>query len=149
MLARAMFAMPLRLQRAVRTTPTVRPCRRRRKSCSTWVWLPPSSRDRSLCALGNLTQWEHSFIIYTLARLNFWIRTFLNFTILSKKSIFGSIRWKILFYYYSDKNPFGLLAFREKSAEKNPSEKPPITSFLVSVPFDGLLGVQRRCSNSR
>ena len=68
MLSTALFSMPLHLQQAFRTTLTVRPCHRWRKRCSPWVRLPPSSRDRALCALGNLTQREHSFIICDKAR---------------------------------------------------------------------------------
>ena len=61
----------------------------------------------------------------------------------SEKSLFITIQRKILFYYYSEKNPLLLLfreksfrrtsfqrkVFREKSSEKNPLEKPPITLF--------------------
>ena len=60
----------------------------------------------------------------------------------SEKSLFITIQRKILFYYYSEKNPLLLLfreksfrrtsfqrkVFREKSSAKNPSEKPPITT---------------------
>ena len=56
--------------------------------------------------------------------------------LLREKSFFTTIQRKILSYYYSEKNLFGELAFKEKSSEKKIqikiiSEKPPITKETV------------------